>query len=119
MVHTRATANNRRAITSNAQETTVKQTKAAARKAKKEQNAERERIEAFQKSCYVANRRREEASASAYIGQMKFIAISAFCITPKCHTYISQGIPNPLLLLNDSETRTGILIIECVAGIIT
>jgi hypothetical protein len=73
MVHTRATANNRRAITSNAQETTVKQTKAAARKAKKEQNAERERIEAFQKSCYVANRRREEASASAYIGQMKYI----------------------------------------------
>ena len=73
MVHTRATANNPSANTGNAQVTTFKQTKAAARKAKEEQNAERARIEAFKKSCYVANRRREEASASAYIGQMKYI----------------------------------------------
>jgi hypothetical protein len=73
MVHTRATANNPSANTGNAQVTTFKQTKAAARKAKEEQNSERARIEAFKKSCYVANRRREEASASAYIGQMKYI----------------------------------------------
>jgi hypothetical protein len=33
-------------------------------------------LEIFQKSCYAAKRRREEASASAYIGQMKYVRIA-------------------------------------------
>jgi hypothetical protein len=71
MVHTRAAANNRSANMVNAP--TVKQTKAAAREAKKIQDAERARMKIIQKNCYDANRIREEASASAYIGQMKYI----------------------------------------------
>ena len=76
MVHTRAAANNIAANMDNAPVSTVKQTKAAVRVAKKVQDAERARLEIFQKSCYAAKKRREEASASAYIGQMKYIGIT-------------------------------------------
>jgi hypothetical protein len=76
MVLTRAAANNIAANVDHAPESTVKQTKAAARVAKKVKDAERARLEIFQKSCYAAKRRREEASASAYIGQMKYVRIA-------------------------------------------
>lgn len=72
MVLTRAAANNRAAATDTAPVTTAKP-KAAAQAAKKANDTERTRMEAIKKACVAAQRKRDEAAASAYIGTMKYL----------------------------------------------
>jgi len=72
MVLTRTAANNGAAVTVTAA-ATISKTKAAVRAAKKAKDAERAQMEMMKKSCVVAQRKREEAAASAYIGTMKYL----------------------------------------------
>ncbi len=72
MVLTRAAANNRAVATDTTPVTTAKP-KAAAQAAKKAKDAERTRMEVIKKACVAAQRKRDEAAASAYIGMMKYL----------------------------------------------
>jgi hypothetical protein len=73
MVLTRAAANNRAVTASTAPVKADKPSKAAARAAKKLADKERARMAVIQKVCADAQRQREEAAASAYIGSMKYL----------------------------------------------
>ena len=73
MVLTRSGSNRRVEKMDTVTVTTNKKMKAAARAAIKAENAERAQMEVHKKKCYGAFRSREDAAASAYIGQMKLI----------------------------------------------
>ena len=73
MVLTRAAAKDQAVATSRAPDRANQLSKAAARAEKKAADNERARMAVIQKACAVAQRKRDEAAASAYIGSMKYL----------------------------------------------
>ncbi len=73
MALTRAAANNRPAKTATATVTAVTLSKATARAEKKAKHAERARLVVMKQTCLAAQKKRDEAAASAYIGTMKYL----------------------------------------------
>jgi hypothetical protein len=104
MVLTRAAANNQ-AATSATASATISKPKVAAQAAKKAKDTERARMEVMKQSCIAAQKKRDEAAATAYIGTMKYLG--KYTTPTKSHC-------NHILVLIVVELITHILFQDCL-----